>query len=278
MWSDHAFSSDARPPASLSLEVVYAAEADASFDALKAPAEDRRSAVFRTVSGEGEIQLVSDAGSVEAPIVAQVGSALFLDFHRVRRYRPQHGAWRFWFFEYEGDELPFPRGHPFPVGDAARDEADARECLEWLRDERPSAAAYASALFTAMVHRWLVAFQAGSGARDSREPHIREAVAEMRRSLGQPISIPSLAAHVGMSERAFRNAFQSVMDWSPKRYFDRLRLEKAAEILRQNRYSIGEIADQLGYSSPFHFSRAFRELFGLPPSTYAAVIRREDGR
>ena len=100
----------------------------------------------------------------------------------------------------------------------------------------------------------------------------------MRRSLGQPISIPSLAAHVGMSERAFRNAFQSVMDWSPKRYFDRLRLEKAAEILRQNRYSIGEIADQLGYSSPFHFSRAFRELFGLPPSTYAAVIRREDGR
>ena len=189
MWSDHAFSSDARPPTSLSLEVVYAAEADATFDAMKVPAEDRRSAVFRTVSGEGEIHLVSNTGSDEAPIVAQVGFlALFLDFHRVRRYRPRHGAWRFWFFEYEGDELPFPLGQPFSVGDAARDEAEARECLEWLRDERPTSAAYASALFTAMVHRWLVAFQAGSVARDSREPHIREAVAEMRRSLGEPIT------------------------------------------------------------------------------------------
>ncbi len=278
MWSDHAFASDARPPTSLSLEVVYAAEADATFDAMKAPTEDRRSAVFRTVSGEGEIQLVSDAGQEDAPIVAQVGSALFLDFHRVRRYRPRHGSWRFWFFEYEGDELPLPLGHPFPVGDAARDEAEARECLEWLRDERPTSAAYASALFAAMVHRWLVAYQADSGARDPREPRIREAVAEMRRSLARPISIPSLAAHVGMSERAFRNAFGAVMEWPPKRYFDRLRLEKAAELLRQNLYSIGEIADLLGYSSPFHFSRAFRELFGLPPSTYAAVIRREGQR
>jgi transcriptional regulator GlxA family with amidase domain len=82
-------------------------------------------------------------------------------------------------------------------------------------------------------------------------------------------------ARVGMGERAFRSAFQAVMDWSPKRYFDRLRLEKAAELLRQNRYSIAEIADLLGYSSPFHFSRAFRELFGVPPSTFGAVIRSE---
>ena len=97
----------------------------------------------------------------------------------------------------------------------------------------------------------------------------------MRRSLNRPPSIPALAARVGMSERAFRNAFEAVMDWSPKRYFDRLRLEKAAEMLRQNRLSIGEIAETLGFSSPFHMSRAFRELFGVPPSKYASVIRSE---
>jgi AraC-like DNA-binding protein len=273
MWSDHAFSADARPPESITLEVVYAVEADASFDAVKLAAEDRRSAAFRTVGGEGEIHVVSPIGEEQTPIVARPGSVVFLEFHRVRRYRPRDGAWRFWFFEYEGAELPFPLGRPFPVSDTARDEAEARECLERLREATPTSSAYASALFTAMVHRWLVAFSAGAQARHPREPSIREAVAEMRRSLGRPLSIPTLAAQVGMSERAFRNAFQVVMDWSPKRYFDRLRLEKAAELLRQNRYSIGEIADVLGYSSPFHFSRAFRELFGVPPSTYAAVIR-----
>ncbi len=275
MWSDHAFSADARPPESITLEVVYAVEADASFDAVKLPAEDRRLAVFRTVAGEGEIHAVSPAGEEEAPIAVPAGTVVFLDFHRVRRYRPRDGAWRFWFFEYESAQLPFPPGRPLPVPEAARDEAEARECLGWLRDASLAGSAYASALFTAMVHRWLIAFTAGSQVRHPREPSIREAVAEMRRNLGRALSIPALAAQVGMSERAFRNAFQAVMDWSPKRYFDRLRLEKAAELLRQNRYSIGEIADLLGYSSPFHFSRAFRELFGVPPSTYAGVIRSE---
>jgi AraC-like DNA-binding protein len=275
MWSDHAFSADAQAPASLTLEVVYAVDADASFDAMKAPTEDRRSAAFRTLSGEGEILLASRAGAEPEAIRAGPGTVVFLDFHRVRRYRPVDQAWRFWFFEYEGDELPFPVGQPLTIADAARDEAESRECLESLRGTNPTSSTYASALFTAMVHRWLVDFTAGAKARHPREPLVREAVAEMRRSLGRPLSIPALAASVGMSERAFRSAFQAVMEWSPKRYFDRLRLEKAAELLRQNRSSISEIADTLAYSSPFHLSRAFKELFGVPPSTYAAVIRNE---
>jgi AraC-like DNA-binding protein len=276
MWSDHAFSADSRPPLPLALEVVYAVDADLSFDAVKVPTEDRRQAVLRTVAGEGEVHVVDAPGLEPAPLAARTGTVLFLDFQRVRRYRPRGGPWRFWFFEYEcPEELPFPSGRPVPVADPARDEAEAKECLEWLRRASPSASAYASALFAAMVHRWLVAFAAGAEARHPREAQVREAVAEMRRSLGTPVSIPGLAAHHGMSERAFRSAFEAVMDWSPKRYFDRLRLEKAAELLRQNRLSVGEIADQLGYSSPFHLSRAFRELFGVPPSTYAAVIRSE---
>jgi AraC-like DNA-binding protein len=276
MWSDHAFSADACPPESITLEVVYAVDADASFDAMKAPTEDRRSAVVRTMGGEGEIHLASQlAGPDPAPLRARAGTVLFLDFHRVRRYRPVDGAWRFWFFEYESAGLPFPLGRPFPIADTARDEAEARECLESLRSATPPSAAYASAVFTAMVHRWLLAFTAGAKPQDVRALRVREAVAEMRRNLGRPLSIPALAARVGMGERAFRNAFQAVTDWSPKRYLDRLRLEKAAELLRQNRYSIAEIADLLGYSSPFHFSRAFRELFGVPPSTFGAVIRSE---
>lgn len=276
MWSDHAFSADSRPPLPLALEVVYAVDADLSFDAVKVPTEDRRQAVIRTVAGEGEVHLAAGTGPEPEPLSTRTGTVLFLDFQQVRRYRPRGGPWRFWFFEYEcAEALPFPIGRPVQAADPARDEAESKECLEWLRRASPTASAYASALFAAMVHRWMVAFAAGAEARHPREAQVREAVAEMRRSLGMQVSIPALAARHGMSERAFRSAFEAVMDWPPKRYFDRLRLEKGAELLRQNRRSIGEIADELGFSSPFHFSRAFRELFGVPPSTYAAVIRSE---
>lgn len=276
MWSDHAFSAEARPPLPIVLKVVYAADADASFDAMKVPTEERRQAVFRTVGGEGRVHLTSELGEDLPPLSVRAGTVAFLEFHRVRRYGPVSGSWRFWYFEYDGaDGLPFPWNRPVAVADPARDEAEAPECLRALREGTPESSAYASAVFTAMVHRWLVAYTAGAEPRDARAPQVREAVMEMRRNLGDPPSIPALAARVGMSERAFRDAFQAVMDWTPKRYLDRLRLEKAAELLRQNRSSLAEIAEALGYSSPFHLSRAFRELFGVPPSTYAAVIRRD---
>ncbi len=276
MWSDHAFSAEARPPAPLSVEVVYAADADESFDARKLVSDDARRAVFRTLGGEGEVELGGPDAAATAPLRAKAGTVVFLDFHRVRRYRPVGGRWRFWFFEYGGgDDLPFPLRQPVVVGDAARDETESRECLERLREATPSSSAHASALFTLMVHRWLEDYLQRHQARDPREPRIRAVVAEMRRSLHRPMSIPALAASAGMGERAFREAFHAIVDASPKRYFSRLRLEKAAELLRQNRYTVGELADMLSYSSAFHFSRSFKELFGVPPSTYAAVMRSE---
>lgn len=271
MWSDYAFTAEARGVAPLVLETVYAVDADASFDALKLPTAERRQALIRTVGGEGELHLLDSE-----PLILRAGTVLRLDFNLVRRYRPRNGSWRFWYFEFEcATELSLPAGLPLALPDAARDEVDARECLDALARPSEASAALASAIFSVMYQRWFAAWSAGSEACHPHEDRIRQAVAEMRRHLDSPLSIPALASGCGMSERSFRDAFEAVMDWPPKRYFDRLRLEKGAELLRLNRYSVAQIADLLGYSSAFHFSRAFRELFGLPPSTYASVIRNE---
>lgn len=274
MWSDHAFSNDARPSPALMLAVVYAVDADATFDAMKLPTVDRRKAAIRTTGGEGELYLATGD-----PLPLRAGTLLMVDFNLVRRYRPTSGAWRFWYFEFACDtELDIPSGIPLPLPDPARDEEDCRECLEILRRPGAEHAAWASAIFGVLVSRWLAAWVAGTQVRHPRENRIREAVARMRRHLDEPLSVPAMARTHGMSERTFRDAFEAVMDSPPKRYFDRLRLEKCAELLRTNRYSIRQIADQLGYSSAFHLSRAFRDLFGVPPSRYASVIRNESRR
>ena len=66
-------------------------------------------------------------------------------------------------------------------------------------------------------------------------------------------------AHLG---RLFRDAGQSVM-----RYLWESRLELAADMLRrcQGRVQIGDIAYRCGFSTPAHFSRAFRERYGVSP-------------
>jgi len=48
-------------------------------------------------------------------------------------------------------------------------------------------------------------------------------------------------------------------------------MEKAAELLRSGEYNVTEAALEVGYSSPSHFSQAFREMFGCCPGLYPVV-------
>ena len=57
-------------------------------------------------------------------------------------------------------------------------------------------------------------------------------------------------------------------------YLRDLRMEKAAELLLGGRMKIIEIALEVGYSSPSHFTTAFREMFDCCPGLYA--LRRSE--
>ena len=61
---------------------------------------------------------------------------------------------------------------------------------------------------------------------------------------------------------------------TPRQYILDLRLRLARQLLSETRESIGAIAEQCGFSSVYHFSRAFHQSTGRTPSEY----RREAGR
>jgi AraC family transcriptional regulator of arabinose operon len=49
---------------------------------------------------------------------------------------------------------------------------------------------------------------------------------------------------------------------------------QAAERLLAQDASIGRVAEELGFSDPFHFSRVFKKVFGVPPGQFARSHRR----
>jgi AraC-like DNA-binding protein len=55
---------------------------------------------------------------------------------------------------------------------------------------------------------------------------------------------------------------------SPYKYLIRLKMNVAAQRLQSPNTSVKEVAFELGFSDPFHFSRAFKRIFGMPPSTF----------
>lgn len=77
-----------------------------------------------------------------------------------------------------------------------------------------------------------------------------------------------LAAKCGISEIYFRQLFKQHFGISPKQYILELRLRKAKQLLSSSLLSVNQIAEQCGFTNPYHFSRAFRQATGLSPTEY----------
>ena len=77
----------------------------------------------------------------------------------------------------------------------------------------------------------------------------------------------------GVSTVYFRKTFESVYGTSPIRYLHELRISKAKAILSGDFGSIGQVAESVGYSSVYHFSKMFRIYTGSSPTGYAASIQ-----
>jgi AraC family transcriptional regulator len=71
-----------------------------------------------------------------------------------------------------------------------------------------------------------------------------------------------------LSEGRFRRLFREVAGCAPKAYYENLRLARAVPWLQAGQMNLAGIAERLNYSSAFHFSRAFKKRYGLPPSAY----------
>lgn len=82
-----------------------------------------------------------------------------------------------------------------------------------------------------------------------------------------PPSLKDLAKKAGINEYKLKRGFKEVYNSTVFGYLADFRMNAAKQKLEAGTQSIAEIAYELGYSSPQHFSKAFREKFGLAPKS-----------
>jgi len=99
----------------------------------------------------------------------------------------------------------------------------------------------------------------------SRQPKLVEAVSLMEANLEEPMSLDELARHVGVSRRQLERVFQKHLNCVPTRYYLELRLQRARQLLLQTNMSIVDVAFACGFVSAPHFSKCYRDYFGIPP-------------
>ncbi|WP_444438822.1 GlxA family transcriptional regulator [Pseudomonas sp. A6] len=97
------------------------------------------------------------------------------------------------------------------------------------------------------------------------QPKLMELVALMEANIEEPIDLDQLAVYVDVSRRQLERLFQKHLHCSPSRYYLKLRLTRARQLLRQTSVPIIEVASICGFVSTPHFSKCYREYFGCAP-------------
>jgi AraC-like DNA-binding protein len=83
-----------------------------------------------------------------------------------------------------------------------------------------------------------------------------------------PFSLAKTASASSLSPYHFHRLFKSCFSMTPYQYHLKIQMDKAVELLKNNRNSISEIAYLLGYNSTTSFGRAFKGYFGKSPSLF----------
>lgn len=84
----------------------------------------------------------------------------------------------------------------------------------------------------------------------------------------RPVTLAEVARHCGCSVPTLTRFFREAMNDSPIDYLNRLRLDKAAELLRNSRLPVTEIARKTGFCDSNYLTKCFTRRFALSPRAY----------
>ena len=108
------------------------------------------------------------------------------------------------------------------------------------------------------------------------EARVHSAIIYIMKNYNKPIKIGDVAKHVGYSSDYISTLLKKATRMSFSSYLLTLRLENAFLLLMENEMSIGEICNEVGYSSYSNFYYAFKKRFGIIPGEVSKRSRSEN--
>jgi AraC-like DNA-binding protein len=220
----------------------------------------REMVAVRTLRGQGRLR----CGGREHELTA--GSLLIFDFPSLESYTTNGKTWTFWWFEFRPTE-PFrlPLHCVLNSPRTAHEVADCAEIFRLLRMELVACRCRAAAILQSLLFEWWATAGLPGEGNDRLRQQVQQLIEAMHHNPEKPWTLAELASRAGMSISSLRTAFHQTTGKAPARLRNELRLAHAHEQLRRGDRTVAEVATQLGYCDPFHFSKAFKAVYGFPP-------------
>lgn len=147
--------------------------------------------------------------------------------------------------------------------------------------DRPEDVPVLAPLIEREVHYRLLQGEQGALLRQaatagSHLSRVGQAADWIRRHYAEPVSVEALAELAGMSVTSFHRHFRAITTMTPLQYRTRIRLQEARRLMIVDGQNAGAIGFDVGYESQSQFNREYRRMFGVPPATDAARLRRAE--
>lgn len=194
-----------------------------------------------------------------------------LHLHDYTRVAEKALRWLFVTFEWPGHTAHSTEWRGARTLDAAADGALAELMTTWTG--RPNGD---GTVLAAQVMNFLMLLYSGAGRKPARSlsperkpatDRLLAAVQQKLRDAGSgPVRIDALARALGSSESHLRARFRQEAGISLGRYLREVRVREAAILLREPGVTVKSAAERMGFNDIYAFSRAFKQVIGVPPS------------
>lgn len=98
--------------------------------------------------------------------------------------------------------------------------------------------------------------------------HVTNVVKYMYNHLNENLTLDQIVEEFELSKSYLNAVFQKYTKHAPMDFFIRLKMKRACELLRSTDTYVYEVAQRLGYSDQYYFSRIFKRVVGMSPREY----------
>ena len=217
-------------------------------------------AVF-TKQGYGELELYSGER-----LELKGASIVFLDPMTIKHYFCKGMIWDLYWIEFiPNGVMEISHGEIIQLQTLKSLESEFSKISDNLLNQRQKIKEFGVASLTKILYEWLCLIET-KPIEDHQFLLVQKVISEIHLNIAEQWTVKEMATFADCSEQHLRRLFIKFTKQTPKEYFINTKLDTAFFLIKNKKYSVNQVSNELNFYDQFHFSKSFKKKFGRSPS------------